>query len=190
VILKDNDPYRGPSFSLANRLLRVAWSVVSLLLFKPTPWFLYAWRAMLLRLFGARVGKGCHVYPRVAVWAPWHLTLGDHVGVANGVTLYAMDKIVIGDYAVISQGAHLCGGSHDYNRENFQLVAKPIEIGPHAWVCAEAFIHPGVVVPEGAVVGARAVVSKSLPEPWAVYAGNPCTRVGARKRPGSSKGEA
>jgi putative colanic acid biosynthesis acetyltransferase WcaF len=93
-----------------------------------------------------------------------------------------MDKIIIGDYAVISQGAHLCGGTHDYNSENFQLVIKPIVIGARAWICAEAFIHPGITVPDGAVVGARAVVTKSLSTAWAVYAGNPCRQVNIRKR--------
>ena len=188
MILKDNDPYRGPSFSLTNRLMRALWSVVHVFFFRPSPWFLYPWRSMLLRLFGAQIGKGCHVYPNVKVWAPWNLTVGDHAGIANGVTVYCMDKINIGEYAVVSQGAHLCGGSHDYNSKNFQLIAKPIVIGSRAWVCAEAFIHPGVVVPEGTVVGARAVVSKSLPEPWAIYAGNPCVKVGNRTRFESEKG--
>jgi putative colanic acid biosynthesis acetyltransferase WcaF len=104
-----------------------------------------------------------------------------HIGIADEVNLYCMDLICIGDYAVISQGAHLCGGTHDYNSANFQLVVKPISIGANAWVCAQAFIHPGVVVPEGAVVGARTVVPKSLTQAWAVYAGNPCQQVAMRQ---------
>lgn len=92
-----------------------------------------------------------------------------------------MHRIDIGDYAVVSQGAYLCGGTHDYNSKNFQLLIKPIVIGPRAWVCAEAFIHAGVVIPEGAVIGARAVVNKSLTNNWAVYAGNPAIQVATRK---------
>ena len=180
MILQGNDPYRGPSFSLGNRLLRAVWGVVYLLFFRISPRPLHAWRVFLLQLFGAQIGSGCHIYPSVKVWAPWDLSLGNHVGVADGVTLYCMDKISIGDFAVISQGAHLCCGSHDYNSENFQLIAKPIDIGIHAWVCAEVFIHPGVAIPEGAVIGARAVVPKSLSVPWAVYAGNPCRQVAKR----------
>ncbi|ADL55315.1 LbetaH domain-containing protein [Gallionella capsiferriformans] len=181
MILQGNDPYRGPSFSFGNRVLRALWGIVYLLLFKISPRTFHAWRVLLLRAFGAKIGRGCHIYPSVKVWAPWNLSLGKHVGIADGVTLYCMDKIRVGDFAVISQGAHLCCGTHDYNSENFQLIAKPILIGIHAWVCAEAFIHPGVVVPEGVVVGARAVVSKSLSVPWAVYAGNPCRQVATRK---------
>jgi|CXWL01.1.fsa_nt_gi putative colanic acid biosynthesis acetyltransferase WcaF len=181
MILQGNDPYRGPSFSLGNRMLRALWGVVYLLLFRISPRPFHIWRVLILRLFGAQIGKGCHVYPSVKIWAPWNLKIGKHVGVADGVTLYCMDKITIGDFAVISQGAHLCGGTHDYNSKNFQLIAKPILIEKYAWLCAEVFIHPGVDIPEGAVVGARAVVSKSLSLPWAVYAGNPCRQVAQRK---------
>ena len=113
-----------------------------------------------MTLFGARLGKDCHVYPGVRVWAPWNLRLGNHVGIADGVTLYSMDVITIGDHAVISQGAHLCCGTHQYESPNMQLTAKPITIGRRAWICAEVFIHPGVSVPEGAVVGARSVVTR------------------------------
>ena len=189
MILRGNDPYRGPSFSLGNRLRRALWNLVYLLLFRISPRPFHRWRVLLLRLFGGQLGRGCHIYPSVSVWAPWNIVMGNHVGVADGVTLYSMDQIRIGDYAVISQGAHLCCGSHDYNSANFQLLAKPIVIGKHAWVCAEAFIHPGAVVPDGAVVGARAVVTKSLLVPWAVYAGNPCRQVGSRKSEVSTRGD-
>ncbi len=182
MLIQGNDPYRGPSFSRSHRLGRLAWNIAYALLFRTSPRPCHVWRAWLLRIFGANLGQGCHVYPGVNIWAPWNLRLGNYVGVADGVTLYCMDRIEIGDYAVISQGAHLCGGTHDYNSANFQSVIKPIVIGARAWVCAEAFIHPGVVVPDGAVLGARAVVTKSLAQPWAVYAGNPCRQVGARKQ--------
>ena len=187
MILKGNNSYRGPSFTLLNRFLRVIWNVVYILLFRSSLSSLHAWRIFLLRVFGAQIGRGCHVYPSVKIWAPWNLRLGNYVGVADGVTLYCMDKIVMGDYVVISQGAHLCGGTHDYNSENFQLVAKPIVIYAYVWVCAEAFLHPGVIVSEGVVVGARAVVAKSLMDPWAVYAGNPCRQINIRKRAKLSK---
>ena len=180
-MIEENDPCLEPSFVLRHRLRRQLWNVVHALLFRISPRPCHAWRARLLRLFGAQLGKNCHVYPGVKVWAPWNLRLGNFVGVGDGATLYCMDRIEIGDYAVISQGAHLCGGTHDYNSANFQLVIKPIVIGARAWVCAEAFIHPGVVVPEGAVIGARAVVTRSLVTPWAVYAGNPAIQVGKRR---------
>lgn len=180
MIIHGNDPYREPSFSLSHRIQRQVWNIVHALLFRPSPRPFHAWRAFLLRMFGAKIGKDCHVYPDVKIWLPKNLKLGNFVGIGDGVNLYCMYKIEIGDYAVISQGAYLCGGTHDYNSKNFQLLIKPIVIGARAWICAEAFIHAGVVIPEGTVIGARAVVNKSLVNNWAVYAGNPAIQVAKR----------
>ncbi len=181
MIIQCNDPFTGPSFSLSHRIRRQLWGIVWLFLFRPSPRPFHTWRNLLLKSFGAKIGTGCHVYPAAKIWAPWNLRLGNHVGVADGVNLYSMNLIHIGDYAVISQGAHLCGGTHDYNSANFQLITKPIFIGANAWVCADTFIHSGVVIPDGVVVGACSVVLNSLPQPWGVYAGNPCKQVGNRQ---------
>lgn len=180
MILQGTDPTTGPSFSLGNRMARALWQLVWLLLFRPSPRPLHRWRAMLLRLFGAELGAHAHLYPSVKVWAPWNLSIGSHVGIADGVTLYSMARITIGDRCVISQGAHLCCGTHDYNSKNFQLVAHPITLNANVWVCAEAFLAPGVEVAEGAVIGARSVVTKNLVDAWTVYAGVPCRPVAKR----------
>lgn len=181
VILQGVDSRTGPSFSLSNRVMRAVWGVVWLCLFRPTPRPLHAWRAALLRLFGARLGQHFHVHASCRVWAPWQLTVGDHVGVGEGVHFYNMAPITVEDEAVISQGAHLCAGTHDYNSPDFQLMARPIHIGRKAWVCTEAFIGPGVTVPDGCVVGARAVMTRT-PEngAWRVFAGNPAVPIKTR----------
>lgn len=179
-LLQGIDPFTQASFTLKNRIKRAAWYSVQASLFRYSPRSFHGWRALLLRFFGAKLGGGCHIYPGVKIWAPWNLVLGNKVGIGDGVLLYCMDRIVIGNCAVISQGAHLCCGTHDFNSANFQLIVKPIIIGARAWICADVFIHPGVVVSEGAVVGARAVVVKNLSESWAVYAGNPAVKVSKR----------
>ncbi len=178
-ILQDNDPYTQPSFSLQNRLARAGWNLVYQLFFRLSPRPLHQWRVFLLRLFGAKIGQHCHIYPQAKIWAPWNLNIKDYVGVADGVTCYSMAEIYIGSRAVISQGAYLCTGSHDYESSNFQLYAKPIYIADQAWVCAESFICPGVTIGEGAVVGARSVVTKNIPA-WMVCAGNPCQPIKKR----------
>lgn len=170
--LHNQDTHTGPSFSMANRIGRLAWGIVCPLLFRPSPRPLHAWRSFLLRRFGATIGKGVHVYPGVVIWAPWNLEIGDQAGVASGAILYSQDKITLGEKSVISQGAHLCAGTHDFTKAGFPLVTKPIFIGAHAWIAAEAFVHPGVTVGEGTVVGARSVVTKDLPA-WKVCAGFP-----------------
>ncbi|RDV11093.1 colanic acid biosynthesis acetyltransferase WcaF [Pontibacter diazotrophicus] len=169
----------GPSFSLKNRLGRVVWGIVAISLFRFSPKPLHGWRAFLLRLFGAKIGRSVHVYPHVKIWAPWNLELGDQCGVANGVILYSQGRIMIGCRAVVSQGAHLCAGTHDYTLPGFPLITKTIRIGDHAWVAAEAFVHPGVTIGEGCVIGARSVVTKDMPA-WMVCSGFPCKPIKER----------
>lgn len=169
----------GPSFSLNNRIARVVWNISCFLLFRFTPNPLFRWRTTILKVFGAKVGKRVHVYPNVRIWAPWNIILDDESGIANGVTLYSQDKIYIGRRAVVSQGSHLCCGSHDYTKPGQPLVTAPISIEDNAWVAAEVFIHPGVTVGKYSVVAARSVVTKSLP-PNMVCAGHPCQPIKPR----------
>ena len=172
--------YTGPSFSLKNRLLRLGWQLVFVLFFRFSPKPFHGWRAMVLKLFGAKVGKGVHVYPKVVIWAPWNLILGDYCGVGDGAILYSQGVISIGKKAIISQGTHLCTGTHDYSKEGHPLVTNPIIVNDNVWIAAEAFIHPGVVIGEGAVIGARSVVTKDMP-PWMVCAGHPCKPIKKRE---------
>jgi len=172
----NTDTYTGPSFSLRNRIARLVWGWVYIIFFRFSPKPLHEWRSFLLRLFGAKVGKGVHVYPGVKIWAPWNLVLDDECGIANGAILYSQDKISIGYRAVISQGAHICAGTHDYRKRGFPLTTKPILIGAESWVAAEAFVHPGVKIGEGSVIGARSVVTKDMPA-WMICAGFPCKAI-------------
>lgn len=177
----NSDTYTGPSLPLNDRLRRFLWNAVALLLFRPSPRPLHGWRSFLLRLFGAKIGRGVHVYPTVSIWAPWRLEIGDETGVGDHAILYSQAEICIGRRSVISQGAHLCAGTHDYTQPGFSLITRPITIGDHVWVAAEAFVHPGVTIPNGTVVAARSVVLKDLPE-WMVCSGFPCVPLKERPR--------
>lgn len=182
----NKDTMSGPSFSLKNRLQRIIWNIFYLLFFKFSPKPFHSWRSLALRLFGAKVGKGVHVYPKVIIWAPWNLILDDECGIANGVTLYSQGQITIGKRAVISQGAHLVSGTHDYTKMGFPLFTKPIYIEDYVWIAAETFIHPGVEIGEGCVIGARSVVTKNMPK-WMVCSGHPCKPIKERKLEGYNK---
>lgn len=166
--------------SRSNRLGRLAWGIAYTFLFRPFAGRLFnGWRLFLLRCFGARIGKHCSVYATVRVWAPWNLTLGDYVAVGPGAELYTVDRIAVGSMVTISQRAYLCTASHDISQLLKPLIHRPIVIGDYAWVAAEAFVGMGVTIHEGAIVGARTVVAKDIPE-WSVAAGNPARVVHAR----------
>jgi putative colanic acid biosynthesis acetyltransferase WcaF len=155
------------------------WWIVQALFFHPSPQVLYGWRRLLLRAFGARIGKGVLIRPSVTVTYPWKLSIGDWSWVGDHATLYTLGEITIEDHAVVSQHAYLCTGSHDYTRPTFDLYAKPIHVEAEAWLAAHVFVGPGVTIGRGAVVGACSVVLKDVPAGM-VCAGNPLRIVRAR----------
>lgn len=171
--------YVKSEHSLGNKLARLAWHVVYALLYRPSPRPLHAWRCLLLRLFGAKVGRGAHPYPSAKIWAPWNLEIGSDSSLGDYVDCYCVGRIRIGAGVTVSQYTFLCAATHDYENAQMPLVTAPITVGDGAWLCAGSFVAPGVTVGEGAVVGARAVVTRDV-GPWDVVAGNPAKFVKKR----------
>lgn len=169
----------GPSFSLGNRLFRVVWGLAWLLLCRWTPPPLHAWRAFVLRAFGAKLGSKCRIYGSVTVWHPGNLECGRNVTVGPGALLYNQGRIVIGDDVTISQRAHICASTHRVNDFHFQLVLRPVTIERLSWIAAEAFVGPGVTVAEGSVLAARGCLFAST-ESYGIYRGNPATFLKTR----------
>jgi len=175
------DPYLLPSMSLRNRAARAVWGVAHLVLVRPTPRPLHAWRAFVLRLFGAKLGAHCRIYPGAEIWAPWNLICEDAVAIANGAVIYNALPMHLGSHCTVSQQAYLCGSTHDFDDPAFPMVSAPITIGAYAWICARAVVCPGVTVGEGAVLGLASVTTRHL-EPWTVYAGVPAREIRKRRR--------
>ena len=175
------DPYKRAAFPVSNRLRRFMWNLCWLLLFRPSPRPFHAWRSALLRVFGARLGPGCHIYPGAKIWAPWNLSAADSVAIADGAEIYNPAPMIFGSHAIISQGAYLCGATHDYNQPDFPLLAFTTQIGAYAWVCARAIVSPGVSLGDGAILGLGSIATRSL-ESWSVYAGSPARRIKDRAR--------
>jgi len=170
----------GPSFSLRNRAFRLVWAICWLVFARFTPPPLHSWRRMILRLFGARVANGARVHASVNIWNPRNLELGANALVGPGVRLYNQGHITIGRATVISQRAHLCASSHDLSDPNFQLVLRPIVIGDHCWIAAEAFVGPSVVMGDRSVLAARSALFGTA-EANGVYSGNPARFLKTRQ---------
>jgi putative colanic acid biosynthesis acetyltransferase WcaF len=160
---------------------RILWEVAHpLFAWSPRP--LWGWRRFLLRLFGAGIGREVHVYPSVHITVPWNITIGEQSAVGERAILYALGPITLAERVTISQGAHLCAGTHDYRDPAMPLLKPPILVERDAWICADAFVGPGVRVGAGAVVGARSVVTKDV-APGAVMVGNPARAIRQRLEP-------
>ncbi len=127
---------------------------------------------MILRIFGATIGRHARIAPTVRIWAPWNLTVGEEASLGYAVDCYCVEPVHIGAHATVSQEAFLCTATHDVCDPHMSLLAAPIVIEDQAWVCARAFIAPGLRIGRGAVVGACAVVTRDI-APWTIVVGNP-----------------
>ena len=126
------------------------------------PWFPIpsSVKVAVLRVFGAKVGQGVVIRSRVNITFPWKLEIGDHVWIGDEVLILSLDRVKIGSNVCLSQRAFLCTGSHDFGKDTFDLITRPIEIGDGCWIAAQAFVGPGVVLPPGTMVKAGEVVGK------------------------------
>ena len=162
------------------KIRRLLWSMVQSTLYRYSFHTWSNWRVMLLRQFGAKIGETCTIRRTSSVYYPWLLEMGELGCLGDDVVVYNLGLVRLGARSSLSQEAYICAGTHDYTSLAMPLVTAPITIGADAWICARAFIGPGVTVGEGAVVGACAVVMKDVP-PWTVVAGNPARLIKERK---------
>lgn len=178
-LLINKKEFIGPTFSIANRIKRFIWKLTWVIAARWTPPAFHPWRIMLLRLFGAKISWKAYIYSNVDIWAPWNLSIDKYGTLARGVTCYNIAPINIRARAVVSQGVYLCTGTHNYRDKAFPLIAKPINIGARAWICAKAFVGPGVTIGNGAILAASGVAFHDL-DPWTIYIGNPATPKSSR----------
>jgi putative colanic acid biosynthesis acetyltransferase WcaF len=170
---------RARKYSSGELARRVLWTLAQpIFRFSPRPCF--GWRRFLLRCFGAKVGHGVHVYPTATIYFPWNLEAGDETAIGERALIYNLGRVTLGPRVTISHGAHVCAGTHDHTKPDFPLLRPPIMIGPEVWICADAFVGPGVTIGEGAIVGARAVAMKDV-RPWSIVVGNPARETKRRE---------
>lgn len=176
-----DDPYLRASFPMRERLRRQLWNICWLILYRPSPRPFHAWRSMLLRLFGAQLGPNCHFYPGSRIWAPWNLECADQVTAGDGAEIYNPAAMQFGSHAIVSQGAYICGATHDVDDPAFPLQSYPASFGAYSWVCARAVVGPGVSLGDGSVLGLASVATRTL-EAWTIYGGAPARPIRQRKR--------
>jgi putative colanic acid biosynthesis acetyltransferase WcaF len=160
----------------APRWKEALWMLIRCFFFQtPIPWPSDL-RVAALRAFGARIGSGVVIRGNVNISFPWRLVIGDHVWIGEEVGILSLAPVTIGSNVCISQRAYLCTGSHDYRRDDFKLVTRPISIGDGTWIAAGAFVGPGVEVGAGSVVTAGSVLMRSV-VPNSLARGNPAEAV-------------
>ncbi len=143
---------------------RACWYLVNALFFQNAVLGLLPYRAkaVLLRAFGAKVGRGFVCKPRVSIKYPWFLEIGENVWLGEMVWIDNLCQVTIGSNVCISQGSYLFTGNHDWSDPAFAAFFEPIEIGDGAWVTAFQRIGPGRRIPPQAVVAENGAGGTSL----------------------------
>src|SRR5437762_12685739 len=157
------------------------WALVRFLSFQGAfPWP-SPLRCALLRIFGAKIGRGVVIRANVNISFPWRLTIGDHVWIGEDVGILTLSWVTIESNVCISQRAYLCTGSHDFRREDFKLQVAPITVRSGSWIAACAFIAKGVEIGQDSVVSAGAMIFDNVP-PNSFVRGNPAQVVEREKQ--------
>jgi putative colanic acid biosynthesis acetyltransferase WcaF len=173
---KYNNSWYKPGESALKRAL---WYFTNALVFK-SAWFpVSKIKVGLLRLFGAKIGNGVNIKPCVNIKYPWRLTIGDYTWIGEDVWIDNLEDVSIGPHSCISQGALLLCGNHNYKKETFDLMAKPIVVEDGVWIGAKAIVCPGVTCKSHAILTAGSVATQTL-EAYAIYQGNPAVKVRER----------
>jgi len=163
----------------ASKIKEVLWYVVKRFIFLTSIPYPYAFKCFILRLFGAKIGRGVIIKPRVNIHFPWKLDIGNHVWIGEEVFILNFETITLENHTCISQRAFLCGGNHDYRNPSMPYKNRPIKIEEGAWVGASVFVGPHVVVGQYTVISAGSVVTSSL-ESNSIYKGNPAVFISTR----------
>ena len=167
--------FRGKS-----KIIVQLWWIVEKTFFAMSPQVFYGWRRFLLRLFGAKIGKGVLIRSSVRITYPWKVFIGNYSWVGESCVLYSLGEIHIGNHVAIAHGVYFNTGLHDYKKESFDIGSENVFIEDESWITNDVYIAPGVTIGKGCVIGARSSVFKNMPEGW-VCVGSPAKPIKKRK---------
>jgi putative colanic acid biosynthesis acetyltransferase WcaF len=168
----DLSAYDNIDYVAGNKFKIILWYIINLSIFMSAIPFPSRAKAVLLGLFGAKIGIGVVVKPNVSIKYPWFLEVGNHCWIGEGVWIDNLAPVQIGDNVCISQGAYLLTGSHDYKKSSFDLITKSITIEDGVWIGAKSTVCPGVTCKSHSVLAAGSVATSDL-EAYGIYQGNP-----------------
>lgn len=163
----DNSWYEPGSF-----VKRTIWYFINAIFLNSSLFPSSSLKRFLLKLFGARIGKGVIIKPNVNIKFPWKLKIGNHTWIGEGVWIDNLSDVIIGNNVCLSQKSFLLCGSHNYKTSSFDLLVKNIVIEDGVWIGAEAIVSQGVICKNHSVLSLKSV-AKGVLEPYSIYEGNP-----------------
>ena len=173
------DRFENGNYRPGTWLARIAWLSTSIVFFQSRiPWPSF-WKRLLLKAYGARVGKGVIIKPRVTIKYPWKLIVGDHCWIGENVWIDNLGQVTLGNHCCLSQGALLLCGNHNYKKATFDLMVSDITLEDGVWICARANVGPGVTCSSHSVLAMGSTATSDL-EGWIIHQGNPASAKAKR----------
>ncbi|HET9277843.1 MAG TPA: WcaF family extracellular polysaccharide biosynthesis acetyltransferase [Flavitalea sp.] len=163
----------------ASKLKQVVWYLVNIFFFKNALNVSSGLKVFLLKMFGAKIGKGVVIKPAVNIKFPWKLQVGDHCWIGEQVWIDNLSDVRIGNSVTISQGALLLTGSHDHTSETFDFFSNAIILEDGVWIAARAIVFGKVTCKSHSILGMNSIADKTMDE-YTIYKGNPAVPVGKR----------
>ena len=168
----DLSSFNNDWYNPGNPLKRLLWYYANLIFFNSGWLPIGGLKVALLKIFGAKVGKGVVIKPFVNIKYPWKLEIGDHVWIGENVWIDNLDEVKIGSNACLSQGAMLLCGNHNYKKPTFDLMVKPITIEEGVWIGAHSVVTPGCICETHSMLAVKSVGIGKL-DAYSIYQGNP-----------------
>jgi maltose O-acetyltransferase len=94
------------------------------------------------------------------------LSIGDNCWIGKNLCVYGNDAVSIGSNCDLAPNISFVTGTHviaDHNRRAGEGYCKPIVVGNGCWIGINSTILCDVTVGDGVVIGAGALVNKSVP---------------------------
>lgn len=161
-------------------------------------------RIYFLRLKGIRIGKHCYVGSGVTMHGnvcigdgtvigdmsilttmpDGELIIGNDCYINSFNVLGAATRVSIGDHCLFAAFVQITDATHGKDDpgvliKHAPITGSPVTIGKNVWFGSGAIVLQGVTIGDGAVVGAKALVNKSVP-PRAIVVGIPAKLIGTR----------
>lgn len=175
----DLSKYNNSWYKPGSGLKRFFWYYTSCVFFQNNLFPFSGLKVWLLRIFGARIGRGVLIKPNVSVKYPWQLSVGNFTWIGEGVWIDNLAEVEIGANVCLSQGCYLLTGNHNYKRSTFDLMLKPIRLEEGVWIGAKSVVCPGVTCRSHSILAVGSVASQNL-EAYTIYQGNPA--IATRQR--------
>jgi maltose O-acetyltransferase len=137
-------------------------------------------RRFILRLGGAKTGKGSTVHVGCRFFSLRNLRIGEDTIIGNNAFLDGRAPLTIGNHVDVASEVMIYNSEHNLESADFSATIDAVEIGDYVFIGPRAIILPGVKIGKGAVVAAGAVVTRDVPE-FAIVGGVPAKEIGQRK---------